>query len=474
MEKKPTILEQALLQVETLEEAVKQNAKGILASTMKEEIKDLLEQEEEDDDIDNLGDIGPDGEDEDVPVDGDDDTSITDDLPMDDEPSTEDSDFENTLDDELGDDDDDDDDDEVLDMTDASPEEVTKVFRAMKPEDGVIVKRDGDMLEVETEDDQFIIKLDEQYNGSYEDSDEISDENIYEIELDEEDEEECDECDEGDVTEDENDPFEKSEGENLNKTRKDKGLTTSNPAGKGGKPSAGDGDPFAKGEGGNLTKKRTDKGLSTSNPAGKSGEPSSADGDPFTNSEGDAVQSGNKIRKTVAKGEQTEALRNKTNPWGNRGPNERAGLKDASGKASSKKWRAGSGASLNEQVKVLKEQNDQYKKALVLFKEKLNEVAVFNANLAYATRLFTEHTTTKKEKLAILGRFDAVSTIKEAKTLYGTILKEFDSGKPITEAIADKISEPTKGKSSSDMLSESKVYENEQFSRMKHLMGYKF
>ncbi len=46
-----SILEQALLQVQTLEEAVKANAKGILASTMKQELNDLLkeslEEEEE-------------------------------------------------------------------------------------------------------------------------------------------------------------------------------------------------------------------------------------------------------------------------------------------------------------------------------------------------------------------------------------------------------------------------------------------
>ena len=43
MSEKP-ILEQALLQVQTLEEAVKQNAKGILASTMKQELSDLLKE----------------------------------------------------------------------------------------------------------------------------------------------------------------------------------------------------------------------------------------------------------------------------------------------------------------------------------------------------------------------------------------------------------------------------------------------
>jgi len=43
-----SILEQALLQVQTLEEAVKANAKGILASTMKQELGDLLKESMED------------------------------------------------------------------------------------------------------------------------------------------------------------------------------------------------------------------------------------------------------------------------------------------------------------------------------------------------------------------------------------------------------------------------------------------
>lgn len=456
MEKKPTILEQALLQVETLEEAVKQNAKGILASTMKEELKDLLEQKEDEEDIDS---IVPSEEGPDVPEDGDDDTSITDDLPLDDEPSTEDSDLEPSLDDEFGDGDD----DEVLDMTDASPEEVTKVFKAMKPEDGVIVKKDGNTLEVETDDDEFIIKLDEQVDETAG----ITDENIYEIELSEDDGEvaEGEEVAEGDVTEDKNEPFTKGEGDNLTKGRTDKGLTNSNPEGKGGKPASGDGDPFTKGEGDNLTKTRTDKGLTNSNPEGKSGEPSTEDGDPFTKGEGEPVEDGDKVRKTVAKGEQTEAARVKTNPHGDKNEAQsRTGIK---GK---KVYKAGS-QSINEELEVLKEQNKQYKEALVLFKDKLNEVAVFNANLAYATRLFTEHTTTKKEKLAILERFDAVSTIKESKALFGTITKEIENVKPITETVADKISEPTKTSSSADLLSEEKVYENPQFVRMKELMG---
>jgi predicted transcriptional regulator of viral defense system len=119
----------------------------------------------------------------------------------------------------------------------------------------------------------------------------------------------------------------------------------------------------------------------------------------------------------------------------------------------------------------LKKQNPEYKKALVLFKEKLNEVAVFNANLAYATRLFTEHSTTKQEKLNILKRFDSVSTMNESKNLFNTIKSELDVKNPVTESVAKRISSTPQSSSSQQVLSESKAYENPQFKRMKDLMG---
>jgi hypothetical protein len=70
---------------------------------------------------------------------------------------------------------------------------------------------------------------------------------------------------------------------------------------------------------------------------------------------------------------------------------------------------------LVEEISSLRQKNEEYRKALNLFREKLNEVAIFNSNLAYATRLFTEHSTSKQEKINILRRFDSVDTIKESK-----------------------------------------------------------
>jgi hypothetical protein len=125
---------------------------------------------------------------------------------------------------------------------------------------------------------------------------------------------------------------------------------------------------------------------------------------------------------------------------------------------------------INEEVSKLRKQNGEYKKALVLFKDKLNEVAVFNANLAYATRLFTESSTTRQEKLNILKRFDSISTLKESKNLYSTIKSELETKKPISESVVDKITSAP-STSSTQVLSESKAYENPQFKRMKDLMS---
>jgi hypothetical protein len=256
----------------------------------------------------------------------------------------------------------------------------------MKPEDGIVVKKDGDNVEMSTGEDEYIIKLDgeeetevgdemgmnmDEMSDDTMDSDMAEDETLYEIELDEEEEEESKDS-------------EMSEEEDSD----------------------------------------------------------------------------------VEKVEATEAARTKSNPHGNKGGANRAGL------PSKKTYKAGSGVfGINEEVETLKKQNAEYKKALVLFKEKLNEVAVFNANLAYATRLFTEHSTTKQEKLNILKRFDSVSTMNESKGLFNTIKSELGTKTTVTETVVEKISNTPSTSSSQQVLAEAKAYENPQFKRMKDLMG---
>ena len=404
-----SILEQALLQVQNLEEAVKQNAKGILASTMKEELKDLLkesleeeeettteeevakpEEEAEQDvtaDDESADDESEDEVDTDVDADtdldnldstDDVDSDVDTDVDMDDMSTDMGTDME-SMDDESSMDDED-----VMDMTSASDDEVLKVFKAMKPEDGIVVKKEGDKLSLSVDDQEYIIKLDGEDGGN-------------EMGLSEE--ESYDES------------FSNPEDDaQLNALGEDE-------------------------EDGTVYEVTLDE---------------------------DEIALDKEESEEPKKVEATEAARTKSNVHGNKNGMSRAGL------PSKTKYKAGSG--INEQVETLKKQNAEYKKALVLFKDKLNEVAVFNANLAYATRLFTEHSTTKQEKLNILKRFDTVSTMNEAKSLFSTIKTELGSKTTVTESVATKISNTPSTSSSTEVLSESKAYENPQFSRIKEMM----
>jgi hypothetical protein len=386
-----SILEQALLQVQTLEEAVKANAKGILASTMKQELNDLLKEsiEEEDTEDENLPDSDEettddlpvttgdeDGLDNDESDDSDDDTSNDEPAKDIDSLDSDETDFDamDNMGDFGGNFSDEDDEEDVVDMSNAGDEEVLKVFKAMKPEDGIIVKKDGDDIEFSDGEDEYIIKLDDEMGDEMNDemghemndemghgmndeeiSEDYNEDVVYEIELDEDDT-------------NEEDVYEKAKEEEM-------------------------------------------------------GESS----------------------RTIGNG-------------------YHAGID------SKTKYKAGNKRDeINEEVSKLRKQNGEYKKALVLFKEKLNEVAVFNANLSLATRLFTESSTTRQEKLNILKRFDSISTLKESKNLYTTIKSELETKKPISESVVEKITSAP-STSSTQVLSESKAYENPQFKRMKDLM----
>ncbi len=121
-----------------------------------------------------------------------------------------------------------------------------------------------------------------------------------------------------------------------------------------------------------------------------------------------------------------------------------------------------------KEYKELKSKNNEYKKALNVFKDKLNEVALFNTNLAYVNRLFTEHSTTKKEKMEILKRFDNTDSVKESKSIYKVIKSELDRKTPISESVENKVNKTVK--SSKSDLNESTAYVDPQISAIKDLM----
>ena len=175
---------------------------------------------------------------------------------------------------------------------------------------------------------------------------------------------------------------------------------------------------------------------------------------------------GEEMEMMPKKGEAKEAARTYGTGW-------RKGALRKGARAGQESARKATNESVMDEVQMLRTKNEEYRKALNLFRDKLNEVAIFNSNLAYATRLFTEHSTSKHEKINILRRFDSAETLKESKALYKTIKDELSQGSktaPITESIERVIDrEPQSG--SAINLIESKTYENPQFLRMKDIMS---
>jgi hypothetical protein len=531
MQENKSLVQEALIQMKNVEEAIAENAKGILASTMKEEINQLVKEslsEQDEDEVDIDVDMDDDTEDVDVDMDADNEDDMDMDLDLDMDMDSEES---------------------PIDLTDASDEEILKVFKAMGEEDGIIVKRDGDDIHLTDSDtdEEYLVKLGESEEDTNLDEtmnvdeidemdidtedvinaifskdgdasdievDQDEDEVMYEIEFDEEEEEDLDEEEDDDMMEQEDDDMMEEEDDDMMEQEDDdmmeeeddedldesynrrrtvrEAKSTVKPKGVG----IGSGPKFTykdKAAGGfKEDKKQGPKSVGTgkakfeykkgANMEGKSkvvkaetkeGDYGMNKGDmsktvkgdkDYTTKKGDTLK-----RKAFEKEETKEAART----YG-MGSKEGRGLRK--GITNNRNYVYGKGGvkveSTQEEVNMLREKNEEYRKALNVFREKLNEVAIFNSNLAYATRLFTEHSTTKKEKINILRRFDDVETLKESKNLYQSIKGELSKGetKSMNESVETKLTKQVTSGSSTTLI-ESKTYENPQFMRMKDLMS---
>jgi len=151
MQSEKNLVEEALIQMKQIEDVLAENAKGILSSTMKEEIEELVKESlNEQEDI----------EDDDTDLDMEDDVEDMED-DMEDEDMDMDMDIE---DDEMEDEDEFDmeDDDDVIDMRGSSEHDLLKVFKAMGDEDGIIVSKDGGDISLTDDDNEYLIRLGEQ------------------------------------------------------------------------------------------------------------------------------------------------------------------------------------------------------------------------------------------------------------------------------------------------------------------------
>ena len=501
MAKEKSLVEEAIIQMKNLEEAVAENAKGILASTMSQEIKELVKEsltEQDDEEVDTEVDM------DDMDMDTDmDDTEMDDvdvDMDMEDDMDTDNMDMDM-------------DDEDTIDLTDVEDdEEILRVFQLMGPEDNIVVTKDDSgnislkdeennkeyMIVGEGEDELEMFEEfdDEEEDMDFDDEEEDMDsegiEDIISRVFDNDDEEsefgESDEMmfdEEEDMGEeeivyeisfDDEDDSEFEEEDDTDLDMEDDGMMESKMSVK--PKGTGFGNPNKKNvysnkpnqEGGFKTVKKSvnpTMGTGKAKFDYKEGENS---GTKFGNNKmvkkTETKEQTTKVANTTKKVEPKEASRTLGN-----GSNFRRGGLPKPRAHSSFNTAIKENTNTNE-LRVLREKNEEYRKALNVFRNKLNEVAVFNSNLAYATRLFTEHSTSKQEKINILRRFDGVENIKESKNLYKVIKDELTgtSSQPMNESLERTIAKaPSTG--SAINLIESKTYENPQFLRMKDLMS---
>jgi hypothetical protein len=439
------LVEEALIQIQNLEEAINENAKEILHSTMKEEISELVKESmkneaEEEDEFEIEDEIESEDEFE------------LEDESEEDESEEEDEDSEEGFDmmdlSNMGDEDENEFDSMgVTDLTDSSMEDVLKAFKQMNSDDTFEIKKEGDFIHLRDEEDEYLIQTEseeEEYESmeyNEETEEETEEEIVYEIEMDSEDFSFDDEENEEDFyMEEEMDPVMESFKAKLGKGAAKVG-------------NAKTASTFKKTKGGFNEKKKA------VNPTAHTGKPK------FEFKEGDVFEMPSQRAEKFTKEEAKEAAR--TYGFGSK---KGRGLRKA---ITPNRNLTFENHEIMEEVEMLRAKNEEYRKALNMFRDKLNEVAIFNSNLAYATRLFTEHSTSKQEKINILRRFDSAESLKESKALYKNIKDELhiDNNKKFVNESIERVIEKTPQSGSAVNLIESKTYENPQFLRMKDIMS---
>jgi len=524
-----SVLEQALLEAQQLEEAVKSNAKEILASTMKQEIEELVKEslnEEEEDDFVDMED------EEKVSMDFDDDDEEYEDQEEEEfmmAPGEE----EAMVSMEMGTD------EPALDLTQASDDEVLKVFKSMGAEDGIVVTQDGDTIDIEDQEagTEYKIELAESklrnnllIREGYDKKDSMDETFVDDVEEMNEMDKETKEGHYGKKHMGEMDHMEDETNEGYGKKYMDEMDHMDKESNEGyGKKHMGEMDHMDKeAKEGYGEKYMNEMGMMKDEPVyeislddemgldemedmdveelnemgydsrldsslGMTDGKESSKTQSYTSrrreSEGmekyfhrPKFSSNKHSEQHMGEMKSDEEIGEASRTYGF-GSKSGRGLRKAisnnrnyeypmneSSRSSIQKIIA-TAKQLQTENRQFREKNKEYRQALKVFRNKLNEVAVFNANLAYSTKLFTEHTTTKKEKVNILRRFDGVTTLNESKNLFKSLSSELNSKvNKLNESVQKTITKTPSGGSSVNLI-ESKTYESPQITRMREIMG---
>jgi len=436
---KKSVAAEALLEANSIKETIKEESKNLLSQLLKEAVADVMRESIEDDEdekdyevIDNdaedndkndedasksEGEVSEGGEEdmqpngevpaptEEQPVDGGE--VEAQEAPVEGEGGDEN--WSNYSQYQVGDD--------TYDLTgEEDMDQVVKVYKLMKDEDNVIVKKEGNTIELQDNGSgaEYVIDLgmDAEEAPAEEGGEEMAEGCVKESVDDiagfpdnEEDEEDAEE------------DFNKFEGKKAKKVMKenkemifevDLGYTD------------------------NYQAKDPIQGLSNNEPSksGKSWEKGVPTGTqkPWA---GDTKSKGEPFKETVKEEEiAEEPVEEGTNVGGavqqrsNSKSHIPANRKEFGPKV---KRHVSAGGDYNEVVEAYKRENKELKECIAGLRKGLQESRVVNVNLAKITKLFVENTVSQKEKIDIVNRFsEEAKTVEQSKSLYESIKKELN------------------------------------------------
>ena len=119
-----------------------------------------------------------------------------------------------------------------------------------------------------------------------------------------------------------------------------------------------------------------------------------------------------------------------------------------------------------------------YKTALGKYRTQLNEMAIFNTNLANVNNLLVneELALTQEDKVKIINEFKEVGSIGDSKAKYDGILTEMTSEKKtLTESVEEKVTDSVSSSSKQKLgeVEEKTAYENDgHINKIKSLIEY--
>ena len=363
------------------------------------------------------------------------------------------------------------------DLSQAEDEEIVKVYKLLKADDEVIIKKNDDNVEIKDNETgaEYIIDLggDDDNSNVMADTEDVNDdeEDTFEVELDGD-----------DTTEDDNIEDEIDNEEDMNESRIFEVVLqeynsnvgyTDNYQNKDVMTTDGVQEPNKKGNDWDAgVPKDTKKPWSGKKNNNSENKPFTAEKGKQLEEEMDNVDAGEETIDEAGHNVGGFVQQNSTsmsqipNSKGRKARNaSKAGVK-VNGTSVPRYSTEANEAIVKKANNIFKE-NKELKKALTEFKTILEEAAVTNFNLGQIIKLITENSTSQDEKKNIIERFgESAKTINESKNLYKTISNELKNREKVLVAESKDFTVDNK-----KMVNETKIYQSKEIMDSLELMN---